>query len=166
MKWFRCSLRDTGIFYVIEGFLDVILPIKDLQRRAESDTKTSSQDNLPPDHTRRQPTSNHGTGGSEPLEEGKHLFTVKPGGIAGYLGKNACRLQLGPPLTPSSIIVQHGLVRRHQGKDGYMCGVPPAPCLGTVVGKTSNCPPDARQETYFPSFSTRRVFPLDISSCF
>ena len=36
------------MFYVIEGFLDVILPVTDLQRDGGSNAKTPSQENLPP----------------------------------------------------------------------------------------------------------------------
>ncbi|KAF9647474.1 hydrolase [Thelephora ganbajun] len=62
--------RNAGVFYVIEGFLDVILPVADLQRHGGSDT------GIPPQEHSMQ---------SKPREEGKYLFTVKPGGIAGYL---------------------------------------------------------------------------------
>ena len=134
---------NTGMFYVIEGFLDVILPVADMQPHDGSDTKTPSQENLPSDRMNRQPTFNHEVRQTEPPEEGKHLFTVKPGGIAGYLCKEALNFWSDPMPDPSSIVVQHGLVRRHQGKNGHMCGLPPTSCFGTVIGETSNCPFDA-----------------------
>jgi hypothetical protein len=40
--------------------------------------------------------------------------------------------------------VQHGFIRGHQGEDGHMRGIPPPSRLGTVIGETTYCPPDAR----------------------
>ena len=92
------------MFYVIEGFLDVILPVTDLQRQGGLDTKILSQENIPSSQTSRQSALNHER---QPKlqEEGKHLFTVKPGGIAGYLCKDACKFLSSPFADPSSIIV-------------------------------------------------------------
>jgi hypothetical protein len=93
------------MFYVIEGFLDVILPAADSQRHDGSDAEIPSQKNLPSGRTSRQSTINHENKQSKPLEEGKHLFTVKSGGIAGYLCKEACKF---PPVSradPRSIAV-------------------------------------------------------------
>ncbi|KAG6854161.1 hypothetical protein C0991_010072 [Blastosporella zonata] len=61
---------NAGLFYVIEGFLDILLP-------ADSPSLHSSraQSNTTPTHERSQ------NGKSQQ----KLLFTVKPGGIAGYL---------------------------------------------------------------------------------
>lgn len=74
---------------MIEGFLDVILPVADLQHSGGSDAKVPSQGELPSGRTSKQSTSNHESG--QP-EEGKHLFTVKPGGIAGYLCEEASQV--------------------------------------------------------------------------
>ena len=98
-------LRGTGMFYVIEGFLDVILPVTDLQRQGGSDTKIPSQENNSSGQTSRQSTLNHEGRQPKPREEGKHLFTVKSGGIAGYLCEEAFKLLSGPFADPSSITV-------------------------------------------------------------
>lgn len=75
---------------MIEGFLDVILPVTDLGRQGGSDTRVPSQENIPSGRTGGQPTSSHENKQPKPQEEeGKHLFTVKPGGIAGYLCEDA-----------------------------------------------------------------------------
>ena len=113
---------------MIEGFLDVILPVTDLQRRNDPDVKIPSQESLPSGQTSGQSTLNHEGKQSKLSEEGKHLFTVKPGGIAGYLCERATKLRYGPFTDPSSIVVQHGLVREYQSKDRHMCGIPPASC--------------------------------------
>ncbi|KAF9654096.1 hypothetical protein BDM02DRAFT_3181944 [Thelephora ganbajun] len=76
--------RNAGMFYVIEGFLDVILPVADLQRHGGSDTGIPSQKHVPTGQTSRQSTLNHESMQSKPQEEGRHLFTFKPGDIAGY----------------------------------------------------------------------------------
>lgn len=91
---------------MIEGFLDVILPVTDLQTQGGSDTKMPSQDNIPSGRTSRQSTSNHESKQSKPQEkEGKHLFTVKPGGIAGYLCEDVCKFLYESFADPSSVIV-------------------------------------------------------------
>ena len=93
------------MFYVIEGFLDVILPVTDLQHQGGSDAKTSSQENVPSDQTSKQSAPNHEGRQSIPRGEGKHLFTVKPGGIAGYLCEDACKVLCNPFADPSSIFM-------------------------------------------------------------
>ncbi|KAG5643133.1 hypothetical protein DXG03_001523 [Asterophora parasitica] len=60
---------NAGLFYVIEGFLDILLP-------AESPSSRNLSDPLSAQAT-------PGTKGCKPQQ--KLLFTVKPGGIAGYL---------------------------------------------------------------------------------
>lgn len=93
------------MFYVIEGFLDVILPVTDLRPQGESDTKVPSKENVPPGGASRQSTLNHESRQSKPQEVGKHLFTVKPGGIAGYLCEDACQFLSVHFSDPSSIVV-------------------------------------------------------------
>jgi lysophospholipid hydrolase len=66
-----------GLFYVIEGFLDVLLPVSD-QRK---DTSATHQR-----HDEESPTFISANNSSGPQPSKKLLFTVKPGGIAGYLG--------------------------------------------------------------------------------
>ncbi|TFK41896.1 hypothetical protein BDQ12DRAFT_677345 [Crucibulum laeve] len=72
---------NTGLFYVIEGFLDILLPLEnnsvdpgDLKaaepRAPASSTDSQSRKTAPENFTKTQQ---------------KLLFTVKPGGIAGYL---------------------------------------------------------------------------------
>lgn len=94
------------MFYVIEGFLDVILPVNDPQSQGGPDTKAPLQENIPSGRTSRQSTSNHESRQPKPQEEeGKHLFTVKPGGIAGYLCEGISEFLADPFADPSSIIV-------------------------------------------------------------
>ena len=94
------------MFYVIEGFLDVILPMNDPQSQGGPDTNAPPQENTPSGRTSRQSTSNHENKQPKPQEEdGKHLFTVKPGGIAGYLCKGISEFLSDPFADPSSIIV-------------------------------------------------------------
>ena len=66
----------AGLFYVIEGFLDILLPIEESQRRTPIQSKPNSSDagSWPPEHL------------PDTHQSHKLLFTVKPGGIAGYLG--------------------------------------------------------------------------------
>ncbi|KAG5652577.1 hypothetical protein H0H81_004537 [Sphagnurus paluster] len=61
---------DAGLFYVIEGFLDIFLP-----------------SGAGPERTTTNPMSGHPESGkkSKKPAQQKLLFTVKPGGIAGYL---------------------------------------------------------------------------------
>lgn len=84
----------------------MILPVTDIQRQGGSDTKTPSQENIPSGQTSKQTTLDHESRRETPQEEGKHLFTVKPGGIAGYLCEDVSKLLLfGPFADPSSIIM-------------------------------------------------------------
>lgn len=141
------------MFYVIEGFLDVILPVTDLDHQGGSDTKAPSQDSVPSGRTSRRSTLNREGRKPKPQEEGKHLFTVKPGGIAGYLGEDTREVVSGLFADLSSITVQHCLVCGHKGEDGHLCRVPPTSRFGKIVGKTSYCSPDACKEAYVSSLS-------------
>ncbi|KAF8580428.1 patatin-domain-containing protein [Ramaria rubella] len=59
--------RNAGLFYVIDGLLDVSMPLDDqLEDKAKLDAAKPST-------------------ATKPTKSQKHLFTVKPGGIAGYL---------------------------------------------------------------------------------
>ncbi|GLB35715.1 putative intracellular phospholipase B that catalyzes the double deacylation of phosphatidylcholine (PC) to glycerophosphocholine (GroPCho) [Lyophyllum shimeji] len=60
---------NAGLFYVIEGFLDILLP---------SETQSSREPSKPM-------SSQAGQGAKSKSAPQKLLFTVKPGGIAGYL---------------------------------------------------------------------------------
>lgn len=59
---------NTGLFYVIEGFLDILLPTNSSAAPGLNDATTGSSESLRSDKVFE-----------------KLLFTVKPGGIAGYL---------------------------------------------------------------------------------
>lgn len=101
------DIHDTGLFYVIDGFLDMILPT---EKTSSDDTKANQkvkqnqqekqQTKKPtPEYERSWSRSGH-TGPGEPRDSRpsrsskdnsqKPLFTVKPGGIAGYLCAFAC----------------------------------------------------------------------------
>ncbi|TFY82853.1 hypothetical protein EWM64_g1159 [Hericium alpestre] len=95
----RAGERNTGLFYVIDGFLDILLPSKEKpQRKTKVKPSTLTPNSLyasetfPSRHADTASTSTFTRAGSgdvedEPREpEGRTpLFTVKPGGIAGYL---------------------------------------------------------------------------------
>lgn len=70
----------AGLFYVIEGFLDILLPTNSSAAPGLNDATTGSSESLRSDKVFE-----------------KLLFTVKPGGIAGYLCKHSSRV-----LTPNS----------------------------------------------------------------
>jgi lysophospholipid hydrolase len=76
-----CYSEDTGMFYVIEGFLDVILPATDSQRQGGSDTKNPSTRGNPSGRTSGQSALDREGRQPKPQEEGKHLFTVKPAAL-------------------------------------------------------------------------------------
>jgi lysophospholipid hydrolase len=67
------------LFYVVDGFLDILLPVKE-----------TGKDNLPKPKA-SQPLEDNESWRASSLQpsnpQQKLLFTVKPGGIAGYLGK-------------------------------------------------------------------------------
>ncbi|KDQ63191.1 hypothetical protein JAAARDRAFT_29203 [Jaapia argillacea MUCL 33604] len=83
---------NTGLFYVIDGFLDICLPSdetaelsgarsSDLGSGRQQSTESFAQTPGPASSKKanRAPFAENGTGSNKPL------FTVKPGGIAGYL---------------------------------------------------------------------------------
>lgn len=97
----------AGLFYVIDGFLDVSLPLEessnDASRAKERAGSTASKPSTSTSKTRPNIKSTVSVSGSSSrgakrsetgksrasqpaAAEGRHLFTVKPGGIAGYLG--------------------------------------------------------------------------------
>ncbi|KAL0066550.1 phosphatidylcholine and lysophosphatidylcholine phospholipase [Marasmius tenuissimus] len=65
----KAGESNTGLFYVIEGFLDILLPVNSEQPANGPPLSAKT-----PLHT-----------DPSPKDPPKHLFTVKPGGIAGYL---------------------------------------------------------------------------------
>ncbi|KAI0360965.1 patatin-domain-containing protein [Trametes cingulata] len=89
----KAGERNTGLFYVIDGFLDMILPVEDNSNDA---SKPKKQENTRERSSSRsefsctgRPRSSHadrpGQGRTSKDRSQKPLFTVKPGGIAGYL---------------------------------------------------------------------------------
>lgn len=95
----RAGERNTGLFYVIDGFLDVSLPVS--EPKPVSNNAKSRRES-------RRPSNEFGRGvrfadekprpgifgDSKPGDNktSKLLFTVKPGGIAGYLS-SLCNLE-------------------------------------------------------------------------
>ncbi|KAI0316483.1 hypothetical protein OF83DRAFT_1126430 [Amylostereum chailletii] len=98
----RAGEKDTGLFYVIEGFLDIVLPEEDKPNADERPKKPSvtpsrslyEQDEFSFPSTDsfssassflKSSKEGSGPAGRPPLKDRTTLFTVKPGGIAGYL---------------------------------------------------------------------------------
>ncbi|KAG8959437.1 phosphatidylcholine and lysophosphatidylcholine phospholipase [Tulasnella sp. 408] len=102
-------LGKPGLFYVIDGFLDVSLPVEEhvnpntasssngapvrtgsRQSISQPKSKASVTQGVrwgegPQSAKVKNGTSSHATKGVLHTKVSKHLFTVKPGGIAGYL---------------------------------------------------------------------------------
>ncbi|KIO28791.1 hypothetical protein M407DRAFT_229364 [Tulasnella calospora MUT 4182] len=105
----RAGERNAGLFYVIDGFLDVSLPVEEhvspttstssngapvrsgsRQSMSQSKAKATSSQGVrwgegPQSAKLRNGASSHVAKGVLNTKVSKHLFTVKPGGIAGYL---------------------------------------------------------------------------------
>ncbi|RPD57124.1 patatin-domain-containing protein [Lentinus tigrinus ALCF2SS1-6] len=100
----KAGERNTGLFYVIDGFLDMILPAENASSDKEKAAKQekAQKPNAPqprpvPNRTWSRSESTFTAGSRSSHAEGaakarsnkdksqKPLFTVKPGGIAGYL---------------------------------------------------------------------------------
>ncbi|KAG2138700.1 uncharacterized protein EDB93DRAFT_1299317 [Suillus bovinus] len=75
----KAGERNTGLYYVVEGFLDILLRADEPRpNNAPYGTRSTSSNNnslYTSDH-KQEP---------EKVQSRKLLFTVKPGGIAGYL---------------------------------------------------------------------------------
>lgn len=86
--------RNPGLYYVIDGFLDVSIPAGEKDAEDLSTVgggpSQSSDDMLPP--LKRTSTGSHSSrrGGKSPgkkrTQARKSLFLIKPGGLAGYVG--------------------------------------------------------------------------------
>ena len=87
----------TGLFYVIDGFLDMILPTEN-NGNENANAKTERGKNVQPEDEKTRSQSRldflfDGNSRHDDTTKGKRskdrsqkpLFTVKPGGIAGYL---------------------------------------------------------------------------------
>ncbi|MCJ1384162.1 phosphatidylcholine and lysophosphatidylcholine phospholipase [Xylographa soralifera] len=89
--------RNPGLYYVIDGFLDVSIPAEDkpVESRVFDDNRMNTHvtDDLLPPLTRvgtnsSRTSSIRGTtsGGKKRQQPRKSLFMIKPGGLAGYVG--------------------------------------------------------------------------------
>lgn len=87
--------RNPGLYYVIDGFLDVSVPVEE----SESDSNVlgtfpSAQEpdfdmfgsDLPRPNTRTNRSESFAGAGKKRKSRSKSLFITKPGGLAGYLG--------------------------------------------------------------------------------
>ncbi|EKM61421.1 uncharacterized protein PHACADRAFT_135056 [Phanerochaete carnosa HHB-10118-sp] len=85
----KAGQRNTGLFYVIEGFLEILLP--EPTGPGASEPKLTRQSEIRPSSVKTESPAfeKHATSrtpkGPSPKDLPKPLFTVKPGGIAGYL---------------------------------------------------------------------------------
>lgn len=81
--------RNPGIYYVIDGFLDVGIPVDEKARDKSVMGGLDSMDMLQPDDlpplTRTTTTNSTGSGKKRRTTR-KSLYMVKPGGLAGYMG--------------------------------------------------------------------------------
>ncbi|KAF8841901.1 patatin-domain-containing protein [Paxillus ammoniavirescens] len=77
----KAGERNTGLYYVIDGFLDILLPAE----APATATQTTSQSKTSGSDTDSIFTYDHTKPDGGKRETRKLLFTVKPGGIAGYL---------------------------------------------------------------------------------
>ena len=85
--------RNPGVYYVIDGFLDVSIPVEEKERKRSANGLT-----ITPQHEKRMPALRRTKTGQSrtssvpgyPHEQKnqvqKSLFLVKPGGVAGYIG--------------------------------------------------------------------------------
>lgn len=84
--------RNPGLYYVIDGFLDVSIPgdDKDLDDLSSvNGVPGHSSDNLLPPPKRvatNSPRWSNRTAGQKRVQSRKSLFLIKPGGLAGYVG--------------------------------------------------------------------------------
>jgi hypothetical protein len=125
----------AGLFYVIEGFLDIVLPDADSPKAHErARAQNASVNSLYEDDTFADSESDVGSvrptlrskAGS--AAAGATLFTVKPGGIAGYLGElrplPIIVLTKGRrgvvPFACSSFAVEHSVICRYCGENGHI----------------------------------------------
>lgn len=92
----KAGETNTGLFYVIDGFLDILLPVeKENEKEKASSTKpkASKQTHTAPGSSRsssvhsrdHMPSFSVHTAPRPSKDSPKPLFTVKAGGIAGYL---------------------------------------------------------------------------------
>ena len=102
------SKTSAGLFYVIEGFLDILLPSD-----AKEDPNARAFAQRPHPKPRPTDSTSHSRQPTETPQDHnsrKPLFTVKPGGIAGYLGAAIHRTALN---VHSITFAQRLFVTRH-----------------------------------------------------
>ena len=91
--------RNPGLYYVIDGFLDVSIPADDKTSDGNGGMATmdfsgarGSDDVLPPltrigsNSSRNSSIPSGAKGGNKRKQSRKSLFMIKPGGLAGYVG--------------------------------------------------------------------------------
>lgn len=81
--------RNPGLYYVIDGFLDVSIPGDEKDVDDPLATKRSmgqGSDNLSPPLRRVATNSPHTKAAQKRGQSRKSLFLIKPGGLAGYVG--------------------------------------------------------------------------------
>lgn len=92
----RAGERNTGLFYVIDGFLDILLPSEGKAEETRPKPPPLNDADESPFVGGNTPLPTHGRSDSfdeprqyPPRDKAEHtqkpLFTVRPGGIAGYL---------------------------------------------------------------------------------
>ena len=72
--------RNPGLYYVIDGFLDVSIPGDENDTRPSNDNTRLSNINTGPSRRGLKPTT------EKRSRSRKSLFLIKPGGLAGYVG--------------------------------------------------------------------------------
>lgn len=111
-----------GLFYVIDGHLDISMPQEDA--REPTAMPRGTQDEGTPRYSMSPAPSFAKQGGPSSIDylrqnearkaankDRKHLFTVKPGGIAGYLGKVQSFKNLPIVSYPvHSVVVWYGVI--------------------------------------------------------
>ena len=137
-------IRRTGLFYVIDGFLDMILPVDEHlneiekpkkqdhghERERSSSRSEFSYSGLP----RTSQADRPGQGRGNRDRSKKPLFTVKPGGIAGYLCESSSLVPWSLcVLSFSSIALSNGIIRGHCRKDGHIRRIPALACVGAFA---------------------------------
>ena len=93
----KAGEANTGLFYVIDGFLDILLPVENKAGTSKTRVVKQTHSTPAPESSRSSSTHSYEYLPNPPIntvprakeEDPKPLFTVKAGGIAGYL----CRLK-------------------------------------------------------------------------
>ena len=135
---------DSGLFYVIDGFLDILLPThKPTTNEAKGKAEPADEEihaTRPglgawgaSSHSR---TSSFNVPGSRTKDTHKPLFTVRPGGIAGYLCKCRCSQNcvIDSKLVKASLCQIASYVDIVAKTDTYV-GFLPSPALDRLLEK-------------------------------